>query len=964
MEQKPKKPIDDFLGTLKISITDIFKDINTKTKKSVKEFVSGGVDMTTGKSGPTMPLSETARTVNAPKTKQQTPNTVSDNTEPLLADINSSIVSSIESIRTAFTDFTKQLFGYFDKMLDYLSTKPTKPEKPSKPGDAPTSDVNMTLSFDKEGFGMFETFIKSIDEKSLANFKSFVESMKTLASIDLKKIKDLNDSMTKLETVRTKTKISPLQQIATGIGILVLALVAVNFLDFAGMVKLIGFIGLLAIVLMGVKKIDVGASMFYFAAGIGVLTLAMAMMTFIEWESLTKLIVFIGLLGLIFKVSGFDTTKQKDSPLWMFSAGIGILVLALISMVLVDWQSIAKLLVFIGGLSLVLHSFPGTNPGWTMAQFAIGLGVMILAMYAMQLLPWTALLTTLGFLTALGWILKLYNPATTYAMLMVAGGLAAIAGVFFIISKIDMSGEKMLIFGISVVGLSVMMAGLALIAPLMIAGSVAFAAMGVSLIVGALGLATISALTIDNEKIKAFGSAVWDLSVALTLALPMLLIGAVAAVALMPIAAATLLAAGSLKLLSMIDIKPEPIVRFLTGTKLLVDGINEFGLFSLAKAAAKSLLILPVVATLLAAATVLQLISSLDIGDSKIQAFGVLMNTFVTSISTTLMDNIERLKAIEPGLEALSKLINVGSQLASVVQAFASMTYNVYGVKDGKIVLTGVKKITEDDIKMVGTNIGKLIQGLIAPLAIISSDDKVWDFGNGVKVNNPFAGGWFGDSDSGTERLLKIGNAFIPLTEVMKNLSGLDMSNGANASLAVKQLIDVVNQINAVTEINDNFGTAVDAVSTFMETLGDQGKWDAINKNLDAVAKNFKAITTSINSLNVDKAMALERNLKLMANKDSAESLEKVVENLAELIGLMRETVVATQKQAAPQSKAEAVYNEKKEKAEVKIAEVKESNELMAGIMTKVADSIESVNIKLGNKLKVVVVDSTTPNKL
>lgn len=970
MEQKPKKPGDNFFGDLKISVTGIFKDLNktlkddakrqtlslktligAATKKAIPK-LSWGSDDFHG----TYKKPEKTKTNDTQPNQQSTTNIDMSVIVATISESTNTIDTTLQSIRTDINEHSKKSIELLTKLVDLFSAE----------DKTVTTEKNTTVNMSMTGnMNKFKDFVGGLTEKTIENFKSFVDNVKRLSEIDVDKLLKINDSLIKLEETKNKGKMSPLQQMAVGIGILVLSLLAINFLDFGQMLKLVAFIGLLGVVLAGVKKMDVGASMFYFASGIGMMTISMALMSLVEWESGAKMLLFIGLLGLIFKKFNFD--HAKDNPLWQFAAGIGILTLSLIAMTAVEWTSIFKMLLFIGGLAIVLNFFPAENPGLGMLLFAAGLGLMVLAMYAMKDVPLAALGITLVFLGALGLILKLYNPATTYAMLMLAGGLLAIAGAFWVLSKIDVSGEKMAIFAATIVGLSLAMAliGAPFIAPFVMTGALTFAAMSGSLLLGALAVAAISNLTIDSTKIKAFGSAIWDLSVALTLAMPMLVIGAVAAVMLIPIAVAALTAAGSLKLISMLEIKQENLTKFLSSMKVLVEGIDNFGLLQLTKVAAKSVLIIPTVLALTAAATAIRIISEMEINGSKITAFGEIMNTFVTSIATSIAANVDKLKEMEPGLQALSQLINIGGQLAKVIQAFSSMTYNEYGVKDGKIVLTGVRKITDDDIKMVGTNIGKLIQGLLAPLAIISSDDKTWDFGNGVKMANPFAGGWFSDNDSGTERLTKLGNAFLPLSEVMKNLSGIEMSDGSNATLAVKQLVGIVNQLNEVAELNDSFLSSTDSVVRFMDTLSDQNKWKIINENLDKVSKSFKDITTNINNLNVDKAMALERNLKLMTDKNSAESLEKVVDSLAELVGMMRETVDKVTAAKAPVLVQQtSVREEKTEKIQQQAKEAKEKESMLGAAMSNIAASIEQVNIKLGNKLKVVLVDGSTANKL
>lgn len=91
---------------------------------------------------------------------------------------------------------------------------------------------------------------------------------------------------------------------------------------------------------------------------------------------------------------------------------------------------------------------------------------------------------------------------------------------------------------------------------------------------------------------------------------------------------------------------------------------------------------------------------------------------------------------------------------------------------------------------------------------------------------------------------------------------------------------------------SDNMqSTVVIASSTkeLINALSDSSAFNRITKNLQNTNKNVKEIVTNINKINISKAAALERNLKLLTHAKSQDALRVAIEELKEMIGLLKE---------------------------------------------------------------------------
>ncbi len=312
-------------------------------------------------------------------------------------------------------------------------------------------------------------------------------------------------------------------------------------------------------------------------------------------------------------------------------------------------------------------------------------------------------------------------------------------------------------------------------------------------------------------------------------------------------------------------------------------------------------------------AVTMQKISETKFKVSDIEAFGLFVNTFVDNMIIAVEHAKEKLLNSEDAFKSLIQLTNVGKSLVDLIVAFANGTYTEYGVKDGQIIPLSVHKINYSEVAtMVSEPMGKLISALVLPLAVMSSDADVWDFGNGTKVQNPFKGK---KGKLGIDNIQQIANSYTPLIDLVSKfgtieflteqtrintfnsgiISVVEASVSAMNLLAENDFSKANNSITQLSRVFDGFAKFdyqnVDkmniGIDKFMQNMSDEKRWDLINKNIKSTGDSIDKIVTSVNKLNLEKSGALERNLKLMAEKNSSEQIRKSLEEFINLIGIM-----------------------------------------------------------------------------
>jgi hypothetical protein len=857
-------------------------------------------------------------------------------------------------------------------------------------------------------------------------------------------------------------KNNPMIMFGLGIGILVLSMLAIQFVPWEAGAKMIAFIGLLNLTLRGFNGPkgtggDLKSNpMVMFALGIGILTLALFAMNKVELGNIFKMILFVGGLGMVMSLFNFDESGPKNSMI-VFAFGIGLMVLAVLAIGEIDNDILFKGILFIGALGLVmkLFNFDKMGPKNAMISFAFGFGIMVLAMYAINELPWEALSKTLLFLGGLGLVMKLFGPIQGLQFLALAGGIAVISGALWLFKKTDLTLKDALLFGGVVVGLASIVAlmgipavaaliglgtialigmsiglliaagplalisninfnpenilkfmlsagilalGFLAIAPFTIlglVGALAFIPIGTSALLGSLSLWDISNMKFDTDKITSFILSAGILSAGFAGISLLAITGAIGAGLFIPIAFSALIGAKALSLISSITINPDKINSFGLGAKSLIDNIDNLGGFGLIKTSAKSLLLIPIFTTVWLASKILQYISENTIDNTKILTFGNTIGLFTSTIAQVLSDNEKKLEDSKPGIEALSKLMNISGSIAKTIQLMANMQFYEYGVQNGKLVLKGVRKLTNDDFLRVGQNLGTMLKCLIDPLLILGSDKSEFIIG-GIKITNPFKSGI---AQKGIEMLGDLGNAFQPLANSVKTYASIPMvSNPKLLSMFTRSLFVLTNtfswmftkisnfdndlissSIDNIIKFNDAFKNADTKQITdlnnifekFVNNLSDQVKWKKIQNNLAIIKNQFGDIAKNINSIDIEKATAFERNIKNLITSNNSEQLKQAVIALTDLLGMVQNNQQDNQKNNTNNTNnpftnginnvfGTNINKEKETKTKTKDKEYNNDNEIITTAINSLQNAINLLSGKLDKTLSVKIVGANS----
>ncbi len=853
-----------------------------------------------------------------------------------------------------------------------------------------------------------------------------------------------------------------IMMIATGIGILVLSLHAIAEINWTPVFMLLAFIGTLNLIIIGskfgMKKAGIRNSdlpIVQFAMGIGILTLAIYAINEIDsWSGPLKLLAFMSAVLAMFTVSKiFSKGGRSSAPenIHKFAFAIGILTLAMFAFAVLPVKVIATFTVFLGSMVFIMNQLKGSKRQITsIILFSVGLTIITGALVYLttknfdidKALAFSIAVATVSLsMSLVSMLIKDKKSAINLLIVMTAISSSIVVSAYGLglLGETKINIDKILAFSVGFAVVSFVLSGVSLLiktkaqatqlllVSITISSAIAISAYGLSFIgnsklnlnksllfvgvftlisgaiialgffissgiggvvltagiAGMLGIAGTSYLlaitfnkisktvNVDKKKISNFIDSLKYTAIGLAkslfyviaavpasiMLLPMVttllptaklfqmisgieintttidnFVGGIklvatglsssffdivkatpAAVLLLPIAASLVVVAGLFKLISFIDLKEKltgSVNNMMDSTNVIVDKLNDFGIVSLGKSALKAAMLLPIFATMHMGAMSMQEIQKVNLDKTQLEAFTTMTDTIITDIVTVVDRNQDKLESVGPGLENLTKILNVGNNIAQVVKNMASLTYDEYKVVNGKLVLKSRRKLEEKDFVAAGNNLGTIIKKLTEPLNELGKDSGTFMLGN-FAITNPFKNN---DKAKGVAFIEKLGNAYLPLTESLKNLSQSGIYDTAKIDVLIGNLTKTVggyvgalhlaSTINpkkaktALTEINKldslfdsdykNFDKITTSFITVVNAFSDDKKWKQIRSNLVFMKKEFVSIAKTLNSLDVEKMGAFERSIKIIAESNKAEVAE-LIEKLTEFIGALKE---------------------------------------------------------------------------
>ena len=833
-------------------------------------------------------------------------------------------------------------------------------------------------------------------------------------------------------TIGGKLNGSPmLMNFGAGLLFIAFALTIFSMISFVPMIKLIVFIGALGLILkwlysanevkqsktnLGIFKTTKGAPPVLTGFAIGMVVLSMSLLVFalVPWSGIIKAILSLGTLiaMMIVLKKAIPTEKQ----LFRFGLLSGALILLAGALFIIGHSGITlpiflMFMVIVGGMVVFCTILAAAN-----TEIFIGVGVLV--GLGVSLLLFGFALQKIGelsidkekidnFVSAMGSLCIGIFKITGYALLAVVGATLMLpvaimslimAGVFWLISKMEINPSTFENFKLGLTLLADAYVSVSLKAIPAMLGATLMLPVVISALLTTLLLTVISVLPINTDNMDKFKTGLISIADAYMSVALKAIPAAAASILMLPVITSALLAAALFAAIGAIDTQPDKIVTFGGLLKELSKSYNDLSIIQLTKNGIKAGLLLPLLGSSYLAAVLFKKIGELEMPAGAMDNFTYLLNEFITKSVAAINESETGLKNADKGLKALSKLVGVAGDLVDVVHAFATMTYGVYDVKDGKLVLVAQKKIGPEELAAVGAGIGKLLQSLMIPLAIISSDDKVWDFGNGVTVNNPFAGGWFGtDKNSGVNRIKKIGEAFLPISEFVSKVATLEMFQDvtklATFNLAFTSIVGtIISNLIALSNVDDKkysnaskniarfleafddnidsdkFTTLDKMMSNIINNLTDDAKWEKINNNLTTLKTQFTDIAKAINTIDIEKATAFERNVKLLVEKNNGENLKETVEQLKELMGLIQVQQESTNKiaqsaESTSKSVEKLVAPSKQESDGNDFRSVADLLAQAVNKLVEIGSNTAGTNARLNRPLKVIPVE-TNGNQL
>ena len=819
-------------------------------------------------------------------------------------------------------------------------------------------------------------------------------------------------------SLRTIKKDIPiLSLLAMGFVVLGLALLDFQELNWMSMIQIIGVVGLLGVVINKFVLGKLGSSKSYnnmsdslsgggfkgggligFALGLFLLTFAIQRFSGISWKSVGKAILMMAALGLVFKVffqektSSFLGMSGKSSiqvpSMIGFALGMGLLVLALDAVSEIEWKSVFQLITLMTAIGLIFKFLmPQKSKSTGMLGFALGVGLLLLALDAMSEISWESVFKLVTFMVGIGGALWLIKGVGFWQMTALAGSIFVMVYTLEYLNKVNPKIENILNFGLFV--------AVAAAAMFFIGENITNIALGVAAVLGigwATGVMADALAKVSSLRFNLEGTLVWFGGV-IILGLAMAGIGALlfgtggfgalfigaGALAIIAIAWASGLMADALSEISKLNYSEKSFIQFSYGiqkvinawinidpiatvasvvtagaalpillislvaigilklidltfdngsslgikipmfTKSLGDLITGFNdqisMWKAGKAALKSVAILPILGTMYLASLVLGKISNTNLDAVKLGTFNAMLGLFVSSTVNTINKHKDALVNAQPGIKSILSLINVANSLAQTVQNIANLRFTELGIKDGKIVVTGFRKLGPTDFENVGKSISKLLMALIKPIIAIGMNNDTWRIGSD-SIQNPFKNNTF---LNGIDNIKKINDVFKPFVDSIVNFTktGVTTSkqNTDNFYYGVTQTAKSygyvfwkLSQIKKLNLLKDAFVT-IDAIKnynelwedldydtfkdysnlfiSFIDRLSDASKWKQIHTNIRILTANMQKMVKSINSIDLQKAAALEVNVKQLSDRSNINYIKQVIEEFVNLFGFI-----------------------------------------------------------------------------
>lgn len=589
----------------------------------------------------------------------------------------------------------------------------------------------------------------------------------------------------------------------------------------------------------------------------------------------------------------------------------------------------------------------------------------------------------------------------TLTLLLVSATFVIIATSMRILNGVDVSWKTLGQMGVTLLGLGLIAAalGVPVVGGLVLAGNLVLMALGASMVIVAFAMKKVSEANVSKEKVKVFAQSLKTLVQHIALITPAAIVATIAVVPLLAVATTTILIAKSLEKIASLDINSGKIKTFNESMKSLVNGFKNIGIKTAVEAGIKAKklrsvadtsgklaeslksiqeadlnttkvdefnqsikditktfkeldlkgldektkLLEPVVKSAKDYALAIKEVSKIEIDSDKNTVFFKSIGEFVKTFDTTVQDTIGTMDKMEPGLNALSKIVSLPKQLADGISAIANMNYIEYENVKGQLVEKNRRKLKDDEITESMNSFGLMIGMLMEPIHKIgrAKHGDVINIGKSkikiatesdVKRANEFFknlgenyqpffdatstllgkaeimsdntktqniidnfGDLIGGMVTSSKRLKDYAILDEAVLKSLKNFNTFTESIRINPtfdkdlSKSNKQTYNFFDNVVKITErITDSKfdpkSAKLDVLNSFMDRLNDT-KWNVIDSGLAKVNKNIENIVKNINNLQLEKVIRLNDTLKYLSENKTSDNIAEAVEKIDELIG-------------------------------------------------------------------------------
>lgn len=653
---------------------------------------------------------------------------------------------------------------------------------------------------------------------------------------------------------------------------------------------------------------ELGKGMLVFAGGLALLGFTLA--TFMSAITLQDIMVFAGIMTVLWGASKLIGNASWD----LAKVSVGIATLGLTLWAFMEVIDAKKSLEFVV----------------SMAAITAGIRVLMLGSKSMEK-GYMGIIRGAGAIAAIAGSVWLLNKAVSDfddvdlikvgKMALVIGGLGVVYGVMgsgnapvniafgsaaallmgaslWVLSagiqemgKIDMSLGR----GVEIAAIFIATAGiLAFIgnpatALLIATGAGVTAAIGIAFWALAEGLQALTTVSVSTEQSMEFKNSLINVIDALSyLGNPFRMASMIVAVpAGLAVAGATLALTTAMwavsKMPTIDDAKRD---SFKLTLENLVDTYSGLGVWGLIKATHASAVVAIISGATMVTAGAIWAFTKISANPDAVDNAVLSLDKFIGGVSDTFEKNSGRFDMIGKGTRKFMGLSGMVSEIADSVQRISNLEFLEKEVRNGQVVVTGVRKFTPDDFANVGVSIGRILNALTDPLAQIASEKDSYSIG-GFTITNPFSN----KVQKGIAAMSGIGKVFNPLVNIIDSFAknGMDETKIENFNSNIGLMLQGIGDSFGKTHIyidrslmkgmkraNDLIGELIGYVSNPEFGNG--------SKSFENFGKNIASVKDSLNGINLEKLSTMNEMVFNLNEMEKSGAIDEFVDAFKEFL--------------------------------------------------------------------------------